>query len=415
MKKYLAVILTLVMIISLVPAAMAAEAVDAAFVTVDSGKLMGVNNNGVYSFLGIPYGKAERFQQPQRNDPWEGILNALTYGTVCPQDRTLAATFDVNPYEYMSLSGADMVGNEEKCLNLNVWTGSIDAAAQKPVLVFMHGGGLSDGASGELAYYNAKYFAESTNCVFVSVNMRLNYLGFLDVSAYGGEEYANSTNCGLADMVLSLEWVRDNIAQFGGNPENVTILGQSGGGVKVTSLASLPAAKGLFNNVAVISGGFTTYTKEQAAANTEKLVAYLGLTSKDDVIGKLTSMSYEELYNAAVASETSFNCAIDGEYFPEPWYNPETGKMNEIATSYNYMIGSTIAEVAPNQLFFQSAGTPNLAYYKPTMTAESIDTLISAKFADKAEAAKAAFQKHIRHMMWLMFAGRGTALMLVVC
>ena len=393
MKKVIALILSMLLVISIMPAALAANAVNAAMVTVDSGKLLGLENNGVYSFLGIPYAKAERFQQPERNEPWDGVRTALTYGAVCPQDRTLAATYNVNPYEFMSISGNDMVGNEENCLNVNVWTSGLESTAKKPVLVFMHGGGLSNGASSELAYYDGEYFAKQTDSVFVSVNMRLNYLGFLDVSAYGGKEYANSVNAGLADMVLALEWVRDNISVFGGDPSNVTILGQSGGGTKVTSLACLPSAVGLFKRVAIISGGYTTNTKEKAAANTEKLVAYLGLTSTDDVIGTLTSMSYEELYNAGMASGATFGVAIDGDYFPAPWYDAETGKMSEIAASYTYMIGSVFAETGPNQINFVSTGTANLDYYKPMMTEESIKALITNKYGDKAEAAKEAFQK----------------------
>lgn len=221
------------------------EALTLEQVTISPGTLLGFREQGVYNFRGIPYATAERFQNPVAIDSYgEGIQNALIYGPVSPQDRTLSATGAVNPYEFFTPSNgtADMVGNEQ-CQYLNVWTNSLDGS--KPVLVFFHGGGLNNGASSELSIYEGEDFARTHDVVFVSVNTRLNVLGFLDLSAYG-DQYAESGIAGMKDAVVALQWVQDNISAFGGDPGNVTILGQSGDGEKVTTLASMAETEGLF-------------------------------------------------------------------------------------------------------------------------------------------------------------------------
>ena len=369
-------------------------ALEPVFTTISGGEIMGYNDNGTYAFKGIPYGTAERFEEAVPAT-WDSTINCLTLGEVCPQDRTLASDYHTNDAEFITPAANEMCGSEASCLNLNVWTSSMDVAAKKPVVVFMHGGGLNNGSSGELAVYDGANFAATTNAVFVSVNMRLNYLGFLDVSAYGGEAYKNSGNLGLTDMVLSLKWVKDNIAVFGGDPENVTIYGQSGGGTKVTSLACLPAAEGLFNRVAIISGGYTTAKAADQQAETAKLVESLGLTEKDDVIGTLKSMTYEELYKACSAAQVRISAQIDGDYFPAPWFDAETGKMNEYAAKRTYLISSTFSEFMTSGehlvLDERFHGEIDKNFYRPNMTDEWKTEQLTTKFADKADAILAAF------------------------
>lgn len=377
-------------------AAMAEDALTPELAEVTGGQIMGYNDNGVYAFKGIPYGQAERFEEAVPAS-WEGIANCLTLGEVCPQDRTLAADYHTNDAEFITPAANDMVGSEESCLNLNVWTNEMNPEAGKPVVVFMHGGGLSNGSSGELAVYDGANFAATTDAVFVSVNMRLNYLGFLDVSAYGDETYKNSGNLGLTDMVLSLQWVQDNISTFGGDPENVTIYGQSGGGTKVTSLASLPSAEGLFNRVAIVSGGYTTNTQDAQKEETAKLVEYLGLTEEDDVIGTLKAMTYEELFDACQAAEVSVGAQIDGDYFPAPWYDPETGEMNEYAKEREYLISSAFSEMITSGqhllLDERYHGEIDMNYYRPDMTEEWKETMLADAFGDKKEAVLEAFSE----------------------
>lgn len=362
-----------------------------AVVTVDAGSVMGYEDNGVYIFKGIPYGSAGRFEQPQKVEPWFGTLNCLTYGPVSPQTITRSASSNwASLFAFATPSGSDMYSNEANCLNLNVWTDSLETNAKKPVLVFFHGGGLETGSANELVTYDGYGFADYTDCVFVSVNARLNCVGYLDVSAYGGEEYANSSNAGIADMVLSLEWVRDNIAQFGGDPSNVTIMGQSGGGAKVTALASVPSAVGLFDKVVIASGGFYSRTQESAQESTAKLVEYLGLNPEtDDVIGSLKAMSYDELADACTAAGTDTGIVVGGDYLPYAWCDSETGKLNEYAAQRSYMIGSTFQEFTFPNYGFVLMGMPSAT--KPAMTEEDVENYISMRFGENAEAAKSAF------------------------
>ena len=210
----------------------AADTTEPTFATVSGGAVMGAKVDGVYEFKGVPYATAERFQKPQPVS-WSDTRKALAYGEVCPNGATT-----VNVHEFVTPSGQDLVENEN-CLNLNVWSTTQDTAAKKPVLVFMHGGGLANGSSAELPYYDGHNFAKNNDAVVVTVNHRLNVLGYMDLSAYGDEYTAN---LGQLDLIAALQWVKDNAATFGGDIGNVTIMGQSGGAQKVSTLLAMPAA-----------------------------------------------------------------------------------------------------------------------------------------------------------------------------
>ena len=201
-----------------------------------AGKVRGFRLNTTYAFHGINYAEAVRFQMPQPVKPWKGIKNALAYGYVCPLLKQDEPNMEVLvPHRYWP--------QDEHCQNLNVWTQSLDPGAKKPVMVWLHGGGFSAGSAIEHVAYEGDHLSEFGDVVVVSVNHRLNILGYLDLSPFG-EKYKNSANAGNADMVAALQWVHDNIAAFGGDPENVTIFGQSGGGMKVATLMNTPAADG---------------------------------------------------------------------------------------------------------------------------------------------------------------------------
>lgn len=282
MKKKLALFLTLILCLAALGAS--AEVVNTqptefAFATIESGEIMGINYQGVYSFRGIPYATAERFQMPEKVEPWDGIRACVTWGTICP------ASYGLNGYtnftEFMTPTDHNFIQNED-CQNLNVWTNTLDPEAGKAVIVFLHGGGFSNGSSMELPYYNGHNITKSGDIVFVSINHRLNVLGSLDLSAYG-EEYAYSANAGMADIVAALEWVRDNIAVFGGDPNNVTLVGQSGGTGKVQALMGMPAAEGLFNKVVLQSSASDGQPSliEDRRAQSEAVLEILGITAEN--------------------------------------------------------------------------------------------------------------------------------------
>ena len=205
------------------------------------GKVQGYILDGVYTYLGIPYGAPtggeNRFLPPQEPESWEGVRPALFYGHDAPQNmdnkwRNNAGTF-TDHWNYYDV--------DEDCLNLNVWTPAPDGK-KRPVLVWMHGGGFAAGNSIEQDGYHGANLARGGDVVFVSVNHRLNAFGFTDLSSCGDPAFATSGNVGVLDLVAALQWVHDNIAAFGGDPGNVTIMGQSGGGAKVCDVMAMPSA-----------------------------------------------------------------------------------------------------------------------------------------------------------------------------
>jgi para-nitrobenzyl esterase len=244
------------------------------------GSISGNIEDGVFSFKGIPYAKAERFMPPQAPDSWKGVREHNQFGPIAMQ---------VNSWSPESAM------NEQKLFTVNVWTQGLDDGKKRPVIFWLHGGGFSVGASDD-PITDGKMLALKGDVVLVSVNHRLNILGFLDLSAFG-EEYANSANVGMLDVVAALQWVNKNIKNFGGDPANVTIFGESGGGGKVGTLLSMPAAKGLFHKAIIQSGTIiNVMDKEKSVAVGKALVNELGLGKGN--LKQLHSMPYKELVEA---------------------------------------------------------------------------------------------------------------------
>ena len=216
-----------------------------ALVTTARGKIQGYLHDGLAVFKGIPYATAARFHAPEAVEPWKGVLDASSYGYVCPlmtNDRPRGELYV--PHRYWPM--------DENCQNLNVWTPAADSG-KRPVLVWLHGGGYTAGSAIEQTAYDGANMSRLGNAVVVSVNHRLNVLGYFDLSDFG-EEYSNSGNAGGDDIIAALAWIRENISVFGGDPDNVTVFGQSGGGAKVTTLLQSPAADGLYAKGIVMSG-----------------------------------------------------------------------------------------------------------------------------------------------------------------
>ena len=224
----------------------------AATVQTVSGPVAGYVDDGVFTFKGIPYAKAERFMPATDPDPWTEVRHSRAYGPTCPQDKRAGWWSDDQAFAMHLEDGFP----DEDCLRVNIWTGGLKNGVKRPVMVWLHGGGFRAGSGQELISYDGANLARDHGVVVVTLNHRLNVLGFLDLSAYGAK-YAKSANLGMTDIVKALEWVRDNIAAFGGDPDNVTIFGQSGGGGKVSTLMAMPSAKGLFCKAIVQSGSIT--------------------------------------------------------------------------------------------------------------------------------------------------------------
>src|ERR1700688_3135570 len=238
-----------------------------------SGKVRGVLQGGTHIFRGIPYGAStagsNRFMPPRKPEPWTGVREALQNRPPRPH---LAG-----PPHPLILNHRQPAVEGEDCLVMNVFTPGVNDGRKRPVMVWLHGGGFAGGA-GSAHAFDGNDLARSGDVVVVSVNHRLNIFGYLYLADAGGEKYADSGNAGMLDIVAVLEWVRDNAAQFGGNPGNVTIFGQSGGGLKISTLLAMPPAKGLFHKAIIESGSLLTgIHRDEANKPPEPVLAKLGL------------------------------------------------------------------------------------------------------------------------------------------
>lgn len=234
-----------------------------AIVATRAGRVRGFRRHGIHSFRGIPYGAdpsgAGRFLPPRPVEPWSGVRSSLAYGPTCPQP----ARNWSNDEEAFIMNWDD--GHPgENCLTLNVWTPQPGAASRLPVIVWLHGGGFTTGSSHELPSYEGSRLA-ARGAVVVSVNHRLGVFGYLDLSAYGAD-LADSGNVGMLDLELALRWVQENVGAFGGDPGRVTIIGQSGGGAKVSCLVAMPEARGLAHRGVVMSGSYAAIKDPEVAA-----------------------------------------------------------------------------------------------------------------------------------------------------
>ncbi|MDZ3799615.1 MAG: carboxylesterase/lipase family protein [Xanthomonadales bacterium] len=280
------------------------------------GRVRGVSEQGVHTFKGIRYGAdtaATRFQPPSPPAPWRGVADALAYGASAPQ------------------RGAEGPGSED-CLFLNVWTPALDGAARRPVLVYFHGGGYDNG-SGSDRLYDGTRLCRRGDVVVVTVNHRLNAFGYLYLGLLGDTRHAASGNAGQLDLVLALQWVRANIARFGGDPGNVTVFGQSGGGAKIATLMAMPAARGLFHKAWTMSGQQVTAAGPRAA--TQRAQLFLQALDIDPVdttaMERLHALPVEKILEATGTRDPSrvedtrlyFGPVMDGQVLPRHPFWPD--------------------------------------------------------------------------------------------
>jgi para-nitrobenzyl esterase len=265
-----------------------------AVVETQYGKIRGAIRRGIYSFKGVPYGAdtggANRWMMAKAPAPWAGVKSTTCYTHTCPMVARAGWNNDEERFIY---DWSDGIPGED-VLNLSIWTPGINDNRKRAVLVWIHGGGYSTGSNEELKSYDGERLARRGDIIVVGLNNRLNILGFLNLEKHG-PQYANSANVSQLDLVFGLQWIKDNIANFGGDPNAVTIFGQSGGGGKVTYLMGMPAAKGLFRAVAMESASQPRpFTQADSVAYSDRVLAQLGVTSAADLT-KLHQMPYAQL------------------------------------------------------------------------------------------------------------------------
>ena len=352
------------------------------------GKVRGFILRGIHQFLGIPYGAdtsgKNRFMPPQKPVPWNDIKPTIWWGNSAPQvmEKRYANAFSsfVDHWNYDDVS--------EDCLKLNIWTPALDKA-NRPVIVWLHGGGFVNGNGIEQDGYHGENLSRMGNIVFCSVNHRLGALGYCCLSGVGGP--LSSGNAGNLDLVASLEWIKNNIAQFGGDPNNVTIIGQSGGGAKVTTLMNMPAAKGLFHKAVALSGSsLIGINKDYAEKLGAKVLEEAGFKIGEfEKLQQMPWLEFIQIANRTVAkfSEEAKKMGIQREGFSpvsdgihlssEPFF---TGGMSE---DIPLMINTTFHEWTPSR---SDASLEKVTW-------EEITEKLSARFGEKSSLIVSAYKK----------------------
>jgi para-nitrobenzyl esterase len=304
-------------------------------VEIACGKVRGVAANGVSSFKGIPYGAStagrNRFMPPVAPTLWAGVRDALSYGPTAPQNLSSMRGL-VDPRSGFAAYGdPDNIIESEDCLVLNVWTSDASENPRRPVMVWLHGGGFQ-ASSGSPPIYDGSNLVRRGDVVVVSVNHRLGALGYTFFAGIGGDDFSSARNVGNLDLIAALEWVRDNIAKFGGDPRTVTIFGESGGGQKVSTLLAMPAAKNLFHRAVVQSGpGFRMNKPAHAERVGEMLLTELGLSRGQLREAQMVPVERIVAAQAAVQSKLAarvpgfiqgFSPVVDGVTLPTHPFDP---------------------------------------------------------------------------------------------
>jgi para-nitrobenzyl esterase len=391
MKKFL-VLLFISLIIHSISTAQIQTGENVAVNNTTSGKVRGYIHSSIYTYKGIPYAESKRFEAPQKPKSWQGIRSSMSYGPVAPLMTPTTSVQDESEFVFNHNWGF----TNEACQVLNVWTPGISDGKKRPVLFWIHGGGYTAGSSLELPSYDGESLAKKGDVVVVSINHRLNILGFLDLSAYG-EKYQHSANASILDMKAALEWVKENIANFGGDPGNVTIFGQSGGGAKVNNLLAMPSAKGLFHKAINQSGAFRSnmLDKQATQAIAAEVLKALNLEAAD--VDKLQSISYAQLTEAgnkalkviadkmkaegkpAQGFGLGWGPSVDGNDLPYQLFSKEAF---ELSKDVPLLIGTV-----KNEFAVFAVGAMNNA------TMDQIREYIKKQYGDKADAYIAAVKK----------------------
>jgi len=366
-----------------------------AIVETSAGKVRGFTRNGINTFLGIPYagstGGAARYQAPTQTTPWTGLRSSMQYGFVSPQEPRAGWADD----EVAWMFDWDDGRPGEDCLRVNIWTPGVNDNKKRPVMVWLHGGGFSAGSGQELKSYYGENLSRRGDVVVVSLNHRLGVLGYLNLAEIGGPSYADSANAGMLDIVAALEWVRDNIANFGGDPGNVMIFGQSGGGGKVNALMAMPAAKGLFHRAAVESGSLLDASAPDDSAKLGAAVLQqLGLSASQ--IDQIRDVPVGRLIDAGIAAVKSltppfrpgaafrlprigWQPTVDGKNLPTQPCDPVAPAMS---AEVPLLVGTVLNEFA----------TPLYDPTLSTLTWDGLKTRVKASYGDRSDHIIAVFR-----------------------
>jgi len=350
------------------------------------GRIRGVDVGGIKTFKAVPYGAStagrNRFRPPVDPAKWSGVRDALAFGPSAPQREpgTAANTSD------LAVAGAGMRDESEDCLVLNVWTPAVGDNRKRPVMVWCHGGGFTTG-SGSSPITEGEALARRGDVVVITLNHRLNVLGFTSFEEMGGTEFAQSGDVGMLDIVHALRWVRTNIERFGGDPGNVTVFGQSGGGRKVATLLAMPSAKGLFHRAIIESGAtLKLVERDQATRVAAELVKTLGLakTEWQQVqtlpVDRIMSAYFRVVRQMNVDQMTmGFSPTVDGTAVPHHPFHPTA---STVSASVPVMLGSTRTELT-------SSAAPALFSLDDAGLRTRIGTLLGAH----AEPVLATYRK----------------------
>lgn len=370
-------------------------------VKTSNGPVQGLVENGVQTFKGLRYAAPPlgplRFMPPHKPQPWTQVAEATKLGAASMQLRSggSAVAYPGNVGQALGqlfTPPDDIARQSEDCLFLNVWTPQLGVSKKRPVMVWFHGGGFNYG-SGSWPAYDGHNLASHHDVVVVTVNHRLNAFGYLFLGDLAGEAYATSGNAGQLDLIAVLEWIRDNIAEFGGDPGNVTIFGQSGGGGKISALLAMPGAKGLFHRAIIESGpGIRGVPKENATAVAKAVLSELEITSGD--VKTLQTVPADKLAKAAAAMQAKlgggggigtlrFAPVVDGIALPNHPFDPVAPA---ISANVPIMIGCTKDEQT-----LYNVGQPWWGKLTDAELSEKAKTIPGV--GDKAEALIAAFRK----------------------
>ena len=312
-----------------------------------SGNIAGFSRRGVDVYLGIPYGAStsadDRFAPPRRHAGWSQTRSSLFYGPIAPSFTATSGVVGRGHDEdnYLLYRGSNGCTSGEDCLRANVW--APQGPGSRPVMVYLHGGGFESGSGNDLLAYDGTNLATNHDVVVVTANHRLNAFGFLDLASLELHGYENHVNAGMQDLVLLLEWVRDNAAAFGGDPQNVTLFGQSGGGMKIATLMAMPAASGLFHRAIIQSGSMTDINERDDSHDlTLGFLRELGVDPSDPAAaGRLP---VDRVLDAVKEFGAVWAPTVDGNIVAERLLGDDRAPSSPLAARVPLIIGTNAAE-----------------------------------------------------------------------